>query len=92
MEGVGKETKICCSDTSRVCVIYRNHTRDEGLADGAEWWSKARKGKEMYGSFANGETAYDYDFDDGLGSGSFHKKKGRAGSGNVRKVTKKRVK
>jgi len=44
------------------------------------------------GSLAKGETAYDYDFDDGLGSGSFRKKKGRAGSGKVRKVTKKRIK
>ena len=32
----------------------------------------ARKGK-----YAKGETAYDYDFDDGLGAGSFRKKKVR---------------
>ncbi len=44
------------------------------------------------GSLAKGETAYDYDFDDGLGPGSFKKKKGRAGSGKIRKVTKKRIK
>jgi hypothetical protein len=44
------------------------------------------------GSLAKGETPYDYDFDDGLGPGSFKKKKGRAGSGKIRKVTKKRIK
>ena len=44
------------------------------------------------GQFAKGETAYDYDFDDGLGPSTFHKKKGRAGAGKMRKMTKKRVK
>lgn len=44
------------------------------------------------GKFAKGETAYDYDFDDGLGSSSFKKKKGRAGAGKMKKMTKKRAK
>ena len=49
---------------------------------------KARK----KGRLAKGETAYDYDFDDGLGPSSFRKKKGRAGAGKMKKMTKKRVK
>ena len=44
------------------------------------------------GKFAKGETAYDYDFDDGLGASSFKKKKGRAGAGKMKKMTKKRAK
>lgn len=41
------------------------------------------------GHFAKGETGHDYDFDDGLGSSSFKKKKGRAGIGKMKKITKK---
>jgi regulator of ribosome biosynthesis len=44
------------------------------------------------GKLAKGETAYDYDFDDGLGASSFRKKKGRAGAGKMKKMTKKRAK
>ena len=44
------------------------------------------------GKYAKGETAYDYDFDDGLGASSFKKKKGRAGAGKMKKMTKKRAK
>jgi regulator of ribosome biosynthesis len=44
------------------------------------------------GQLARGETAYDYDYDDGLGASSFRKKKGRAGAGKMKKMTKKRVK
>lgn len=43
------------------------------------------------GKYAKGETAYDYEFDDGLGASSFRKKKGRAGAGKAKKMTKKRV-
>jgi len=46
-----------------------------------------RKGKLAYG-----ETAYDYDFNDGLGPSTFKKKKGRAGAGKIGKMTKKRIK
>jgi hypothetical protein len=49
---------------------------------------KARK----KGRLATGETAYDYDFNDGLGASTFRKKKGRAGAGKMKKMTKKRVK
>lgn len=44
------------------------------------------------GKLATGETAYDYDFDDGLGASTFRKKKGRAGGGKAKKMTKKRIK
>lgn len=44
------------------------------------------------GQYAKGETAYDYEFDDGLGASSFKKKKGRAGAGKMKKMTKKRAK
>jgi hypothetical protein len=52
----------------------------------------AREKAKRNGSLARGETAYDYDFDDGLGASSFRKKKGRAGMGKLKKITKKRVK
>ena len=44
------------------------------------------------GHLANGETAYDYEYSDGLGASSFRKKKGRAGAGKMKKMTKKRAK
>lgn len=44
------------------------------------------------GKYAKGETAYDYEFNDGLGASTFKKKKGRAGAGKMRKMTKKRAK
>lgn len=44
------------------------------------------------GQMAKGETAYEYDYDDGLGASSFRKKKGRAGAGKMKKMTKKRAK
>mmetsp|Transcript_1632 Transcript_1632/g.3907 ORF Transcript_1632/g.3907 Transcript_1632/m.3907 type:complete len:481 (-) Transcript_1632:58-1500(-) len=43
------------------------------------------------GEFAKGVTAYDYEFNDG-GDYGYKKKKGRAGAGKMRKVTKKRAK
>merc|ERR1712194_1006244 len=54
--------------------------------------SKEKERDVKRGKYAKGETAYDYEFDDGLGSGSFKKKKGRAGMGKMRKITKKRIK
>jgi len=44
------------------------------------------------GSLAKGETAYDYDYNDSLGPSTFKKKRGRAGAGKIKKVTKKRIK
>jgi len=54
--------------------------------------SKEKERDVRKGKYARGETAYDYEFDDGLGAGSFRKKKGRAGMGKMKKVTKKRIK
>lgn len=54
--------------------------------------SKEKDRDVKRGKYAKGETAYDYDYDDGLGAGSFRKKKGRAGVGKMRKITKKRIK
>ncbi|KAL7461101.1 hypothetical protein ACHAXS_001534 [Conticribra weissflogii] len=54
--------------------------------------SKEKETDVKKGKYAKGETAYDYDYDDGLGAGSFRKKKGRAGMGKMKKVTKKRIK
>jgi regulator of ribosome biosynthesis len=58
------------------------------LGEGGAEKEKDRK----KGRLATGETAYDNDFDDGLGPSSFRKKKGRAGAGKLKKMTKKRVK
>ncbi|CAJ1927879.1 unnamed protein product [Cylindrotheca closterium] len=44
------------------------------------------------GKLAKGETAFDYEYDDGLGASSFKKKKGRAGAGKNKKMTKRRIK
>lgn len=52
---------------------------------------KARDKAKRKGALAKGETAYDYEFNDGLGASSFRKKKGRAGAGKMKKMTKKRV-
>lgn len=41
------------------------------------------------GMYAKGETGHDYDFDDGLGASTYRKKKGRAGMGKMKKITKK---
>lgn len=54
---------------------------------GVEREKLKRKGK-----LAHGETAYDYEFNDGLGESTFKKKKGRAGMGKAKKLTKKRAK
>mmetsp|Transcript_22189 Transcript_22189/g.34887 ORF Transcript_22189/g.34887 Transcript_22189/m.34887 type:complete len:120 (-) Transcript_22189:224-583(-) len=54
--------------------------------------SKEREHDVKKGKYARGETAFDYEYDDGLGASSFRKKKGRAGAGKIRKFTKKRIK
>jgi hypothetical protein len=51
----------------------------------------AREKAKRKGHLAKGETAYDYDYEDGLGPSSFKKKKGRAGTGKQKKMTKKRI-
>jgi regulator of ribosome biosynthesis len=52
---------------------------------------KAKERAIRKGDFSKGTTAYDYDYDDGLSS-SYKKKKGRAGMGKMKKITKKRAK
>jgi len=54
--------------------------------------SKEKERDVRKGKYAKGETGHDFEFDDGLGPGSFRKKKGRAGMGKMRKITKKRIK
>ena len=55
--------------------------------------SKERERDIKRGKYAKGETGSVYDFDAGLGGGgSFKKKKGRAGMGKMKKMTKKRIK
>jgi len=57
------------------------------IAGGGMERERARK----KGALATGETAYDYEYSDGLGASSFRKKKGRAGAGKMKKMTKKRI-
>mmetsp|Transcript_10112 Transcript_10112/g.14833 ORF Transcript_10112/g.14833 Transcript_10112/m.14833 type:complete len:437 (-) Transcript_10112:1119-2429(-) len=52
---------------------------------------KEREKAKRKGHLAKGETAYDFEYDDGLGPSKFRKKKGRAGAGKMKKMTKKRV-
>jgi len=51
----------------------------------------AKERARKKGALATGETAYDYEYSDGLGASSFRKKKGRAGAGKLKKLTKKRA-
>mmetsp|Transcript_2153 Transcript_2153/g.2330 ORF Transcript_2153/g.2330 Transcript_2153/m.2330 type:complete len:461 (+) Transcript_2153:91-1473(+) len=53
---------------------------------------KAKERAIRRGDLSKGETAYDYDYSDGLGAGTYKKKKGRAGMGKLKKITKKRAK
>ncbi len=53
---------------------------------------KAKDRDIRRGQYAKGETGHDYDFDDGLGPSTYKKKKGRAGIGKMRKITKKMAK
>lgn len=52
---------------------------------------KERELAKRKGHLAKGETAYDFEYDDGLGPSKFRKKKGRAGAGKMKKMTKKRA-
>lgn len=53
---------------------------------------KAKERAIRRGDLSKGESGHDYDFDDGLGPSTFRKKKGRAGIGKMKKVTKKTAK
>lgn len=76
------DNKVIASEKERGLKIL-----DRVMKGGKQKDRDVRKGK-----YARGETAYDYDYDDGLGASSFRKKKGRAGAGKAKKVTKKRAK
>lgn len=73
---------VTATETERSLKVLKS------LSDGGVSKEKDRK----KGRLATGETAYDYDYDDGLGASTFRKKKGRAGVGKMKKMTKKRVK
>jgi regulator of ribosome biosynthesis len=77
------DKKVIASETDRSMKLLKSVVDGGGVAK-----EKARR----KGQLAKGETAYDYEFDDGLGASSFRKKKGRAGAGKMKKMTKKRVK
>jgi len=57
-----------------------------------EGGGKAKERAIRRGDLSTGETAYDYDYDDGLGASTYKKKKGRGGMGKLKKITKKRAK
>ena len=77
------DRKVLSSEAERSLKVLK-HVVDGG---GVTRERDIRKGK-----LAKGETGHDYDFDDGLGPSSYRKKKGRAGIGKQKKMTKKRMK
>jgi regulator of ribosome biosynthesis len=77
------DRKVMASEGERGMKVLKSVIDGGGVAK-----EKARKKGEL----AKGETAYDYDYDDGLGASSFRKKKGRAGAGKLKKMTRKRTK
>merc|ERR1712100_41225 len=77
------DKKVLSTESEKSIKILNSVMNGGGVAK-----EKAiRKGK-----LAKGETAFDFEYDDGLGASSFRKKKGRAGAGKMKKMTKKRVK
>eukprot|EP00934_Nitzschia_sp_Nitz4_P007587 Nitzschia sp. Nitz4//scaffold413_size9536//1760//3250//NITZ4_009094-RA/size9536-augustus-gene-0.18-mRNA-1//-1//CDS//3329551334//7577//frame0 len=79
----GTDTKVVNSESQKSMKILNAVINGGGVAK-----EKAiRKGQ-----LAKGETAYDYDYNDGLDAANFKKKKGRAGMGKMKKMTKKRTK
>jgi regulator of ribosome biosynthesis len=76
------DRKALAAETERGLKVLKSVVEGGGAA-------KERAIKK--GKLAKGETAYDYDYDDGLGASSFRKKKGRAGAGKMKKMTKKRA-
>jgi regulator of ribosome biosynthesis len=82
VQGGSTDRKVISSEAERSLKLLKSVVEGGGAQK-----EKARK----KGHLAAGETAYDYDYDDGLGPSTFRKKKGRAGAGKMKKVTKKRV-
>lgn len=81
VEGEGTNSRFIASEAEKSNAILSR------VMNG----SKEKERDVKRGRYAKGETAYDYEFNDGLGAGSFKKKKGRAGMGKMRKMTKKRI-
>ncbi|GKY95144.1 hypothetical protein MPSEU_000478100 [Mayamaea pseudoterrestris] len=77
------DKKVLSTESERSMKVLKSVVEGGGVAK-----EKARR----KGQLAHGETGYDYDYDDGLGGSSFRKKKGRAGVGKAKKMTKKRIK
>lgn len=77
------DKKVISTEAERAMKVFK-HVVDGGGAQK----EKAR----LKGRLAKGETAYDYEFNDGLGPSTFQKKKGRAAAGKMKKMTKKRIK
>ena len=77
------DRKVLIGEAERSLKVLKSVVEGGGVAKERD----IRRGK-----LAKGETAYDYEFDDGLGPSSYKKKKGRAGAGKQKKMTKKRMK
>eukprot|EP00560_Eucampia_antarctica_P000535 CAMPEP_0197834624 /NCGR_PEP_ID=MMETSP1437-20131217/23118_1 /TAXON_ID=49252 ORGANISM="Eucampia antarctica, Strain CCMP1452" /NCGR_SAMPLE_ID=MMETSP1437 /ASSEMBLY_ACC=CAM_ASM_001096 /LENGTH=480 /DNA_ID=CAMNT_0043439459 /DNA_START=75 /DNA_END=1517 /DNA_ORIENTATION=+ len=77
------DNKVVQSEANKSMKVLGNVLKGGG---------KQKENAIRRGEFAQGETAYDYDYNDGLGASSFKKKKGRAGMGKMKKITKKRAK
>jgi len=88
----GKKKRKYESATERKVISSESERNMKVLKAVVDGGGVAREKAIKKGKLAKGETAYDYDFDDGLGPSSFRKKKGRAGAGKAKKMTKKRVK
>jgi len=78
----GTDKKVIKSEAKKNMKVLENV-----LAGGG----KAKERAIHRGDLSKGETAYDHDYDDGLGAGTYKKKKGRAGMGKLKKITKKRA-
>lgn len=77
------DKKVMATEAERSMKVLKSVVEGGGVAK-----EKAIK----KGRLAHGETGHDYDYDDGLGASAFRKKKGRAGAGKAKKLTKKRIK
>jgi regulator of ribosome biosynthesis len=77
------DKKVISTESERSMKLFK------AVIDGG---GAAKEKDRKKGRLAKGETAYDYDYDDGLGPSTFRKKKGRAGAGKMKKMTKKRAK
>lgn len=86
-----KKRKVSGNATDHSFITSEHERSMKLLKTVVEGGAKKEKDRKK-GHLATGETAYDYDYDDGLGPSSFRKKKGRAGAGKLKKMTKKRVK